>query len=103
MKIREKPGKKGQVGKFAGRVVYACSPLPLGWVARHHDTYLTQKLRNTHLICITMKSGDEQDKLPIRSTAGERVKNKETPAKIVSVGRYALNNGHQHYIPNKLS
>lgn len=61
----------------------------LDLITRYHNTHLTQKLRNNNLICITsiMKLGYRWEKLPIRSSAGERVENKETPVKIRSVGR----------------
>lgn len=44
----------------SGRAFRACSLLPLGWVAKYHNTYHTQKLRDTHLIHITMKSRDNR-------------------------------------------
>lgn len=57
------------------------------WFACAHDTYPTQKLTNTHLIWITMRLWDQQEKWPIRSTVWELVKNRGTPAQIGTVGR----------------
>lgn len=54
--------------ELSGRVVCAFLALPSCWVARYHDTYPTQKLRP-----ITRKWGDQQEKLPSGSSAGERV------------------------------
>src|SRR4029434_4444583 len=55
----------------------------------HTHTH-THTERNTHLIWITVKLGEQREQQPIRSTAGERATNRETPGKIRSVGRYAL-------------
>lgn len=54
--------------------------------ARYHGTNPTQKLRNTSLVCISMKTGDLKGNLLIGGTAGERVKNSETAAKTGRAG-----------------
>lgn len=46
----------------------AHSHLPLGWVAQHRNTdiIVSQKLKNNHLICITMKLEKLQEKIQIQ-------------------------------------
>lgn len=53
-------------------------------ITRYHNTHLTQKLKNNNFICITsiIRLGYTWEKVPIRSSAGERVENKDTPLKI---------------------
>lgn len=41
------------------------------WV-RCYDTYRNQEVRNNYLICVNMKSGDEQEKLSIRGRQLEK-------------------------------
>lgn len=55
-------------------------------VAMYHDTYRRQKVRETYLIYLPVKLGDQQERLPIRSTAS--VKNEENPPEISTIGSY---------------
>lgn len=58
-----------------GRVICVGSLLTLCWVAKYHDAHPTQKLIGcTHSMFITIKKR--------RSIARERVRNRETQAKI---------------------
>lgn len=60
--------------RVSGRAV--CSPLL--WVGLPGtNTHIPHKLKHSHMICVTMKSGDWCNKWQIGSTAGVRVKNKE--------------------------